>query len=227
MEFIDNEHLSADTLFNFTKEFKYIEDKIRNRFKPRLVLEDYTPIGIQMEIAIPMVCFCDIRLSDIWAHTKEYGDYGIGLKKEWGIEKELSPLIYVSKHAALLKHFANSVTKEKKEHVAKLFINLKPYSGKQNGKNRNFYNEREWRFIPNAAIVETFFGKKEIDTMHDPIHKNEIMKLDLSQVEYIIIEKESDFNTMIGVLKRIANPQATFETLISKIITAKQIEKDF
>ena len=96
MEFIYNEHLSADTLFNFTKEFKYVEDKIRNRFKPRLVLEDYAPIDLQMEIAIPMVCFCDIRLSDIWAHTKEYGDYGIGLKKEWGIAKGLSPLIFSS-----------------------------------------------------------------------------------------------------------------------------------
>ena len=55
------------------------------------------------------------------------------------------------------------------------------------------------------------------------------MKLDLNEVEYIIIEKETDFDRMIKELRTIAkkDEKLKFETLIAKIMTAKQIERDF
>lgn len=36
--------------------------------------------------AIPMVCFCDLPLSLIAKHLKEYGCFGIGMTKRWGIK---------------------------------------------------------------------------------------------------------------------------------------------
>jgi hypothetical protein len=42
-----------------------------------------------------MVCFCDIPLSKIEEHAKEYHNYGIGLKKDWGIINGLNPVFYI------------------------------------------------------------------------------------------------------------------------------------
>ena len=54
------------------------------------------------------------------------------------------------------------------------------------------------------------------------------MKLDLKQVEYIIIEKEDDFEQLLKELRELSEAkEVKFEKLISKIITAKQIERDF
>lgn len=94
-------------------------------------------------------------------------------------------------------------------------------------KRKKFYNEREWRYIPVGSSVEVFFDKAESEICK-AIQNKERMKLDLNQVEYIIIERESDFPKMIEELKKIGKKRKiAFENLVAKIMTAKQIEKDF
>ena len=44
--------------------------------------------------AAPMVCFCDLPLSLIRRHLKEYGHFGIGLDKKWGLKNGVAPVIY-------------------------------------------------------------------------------------------------------------------------------------
>lgn len=46
------------------------------------------------KIAYPMVCFCDIPLSQIKNHTNSYGKYAIGLKKEWAQKWHISDTIH-------------------------------------------------------------------------------------------------------------------------------------
>jgi hypothetical protein len=49
--------------------------------------------------AIPMVCFCDLPLSLIKKHVEEYGGYGIGLNKTWGVKNGVAPVIYTHSRA--------------------------------------------------------------------------------------------------------------------------------
>ena len=87
--------LSANTLFHFTQSFDTLLGILQHGFKPNYCLEDYTMFGLS-ECAVPMVCFCDIPLSQIRNHISTYGMYAIGLTKKWGIQKGISPILYTS-----------------------------------------------------------------------------------------------------------------------------------
>lgn len=54
-----------------------------------------------------MVCFTDIPIELSEAHRNDYGSYGIGLKKEWGIKNKLNPINYVIKDSILCNNFNN------------------------------------------------------------------------------------------------------------------------
>lgn len=83
-------YLSANTLFHFTNNIDNIINILTNEFSPRYCMESFEFLGgCDLEIAIPMVCFCDIPLSQIKNHIENYGGYAIGLSKEWGGQKEL------------------------------------------------------------------------------------------------------------------------------------------
>ncbi|MFD1753567.1 abortive infection system antitoxin AbiGi family protein [Rufibacter sediminis] len=91
--------LSARTLFHYTEEQGFLIDALQNGFAPRYCLEDFSyayppnPPG-SVEIALAMKCFCDIRLSQTQEHTAMYGEYVIGLTKEWAIRNEITPVLY-------------------------------------------------------------------------------------------------------------------------------------
>ena len=56
-----------------------------------------------------MVCFCDIPLSRTEEHVKFYGEYGIGLAKEWAERNNVTPILYVSSTNHLPKTFRDIV----------------------------------------------------------------------------------------------------------------------
>jgi len=230
---MDNESLSANTLFNFTKEFEYLKSKIENGFKPRLVLENYTPLGIQLEIAIPMVCFCDIRLSQILTHVKEYGDYGIGLKKEWAVDKGLNPLFYVTENPTLITTFSRLVTQDTKKDALRFVAYIKPYSGKQNDNNRNFYNEREWRFVPNVDLDTYSLQKQEFEKGKND--KNRLLfenseaelDFDFKDIKYIILKCRSEISDVVEIITNRFYPVKEAEVHENiAFLTKEAIEKD-
>jgi hypothetical protein len=75
-------------------------------------------------------------------------------------------------------------------------------------------------------LVEPFFGtnRKSVQAANNEQYR---MKLDLSAIEYIIIDNEKEFDKMIPVLKKLSNEKVSYELLLSKIMTSKQIERDF
>jgi len=187
--------ISANTIFHFTKSIENIENILTNNFSPRYCLErlDFMPKS-NFDIAIPMVCFCDIPLSQITEHVKTYGNYAIGLKKEWAIKNSISPVIYLNndsrttssinnifKRTAILDRLTNIIKQKTSADATRDFLELLFYCKVYNGKmwrdnklkeNITFYNEREWRYVPKLNELESInprllINKKEFDDIEN------------------------------------------------------------
>ena len=176
--------VSSNTLFHFTSRREFLIGILENNFRPRYCLETLScvevtsPLGLGRvhDFAIPMVCFCDIPLSLTGKHLAEYGNYGLGMTKEWGMRNGLNPVLYVHLDSTLKKlitdtiEVVNHLDFDNKKHnlsgIADVAIDVdalwdtfdylkfftKPYEGPFHRagqiKNVRFYDEREWRFVP-------------------------------------------------------------------------------
>jgi|SRR6185436_2936469 len=109
---LNNDGISANSLFHFTSSKKNIENILKNGFYVKYSLEDYstiTDIVGSAAVAIPMTCFCDIPLSQIKYHTSVYGSYALGMRKQWGMHNKINPVIYTFKNA-MTSELLNSVS---------------------------------------------------------------------------------------------------------------------
>lgn len=164
--------VSSNTLFHFTNKPEHLINILDNDFRPRLRKEEFgclTPELPNPELysyAFPMTCFCDLPLSNIRKHLKQYGKYGIGLTKKRGMSNGLNPVLYLQKDAQLWKNIyhSNMVIQIEASQGSKfndeiirgftaLQFFIKPYEGDfcHRGKTESdvrFYDEREWRFVP-------------------------------------------------------------------------------
>ncbi|HET6556410.1 MAG TPA: abortive infection system antitoxin AbiGi family protein [Prolixibacteraceae bacterium] len=95
---MNNNTISANTLFHFTNSIENIKNILTHTFSPRYCLEHMDfPSNKNLDLGIPMVCFCDIPLSQIKDHVNVYGEYAIGLSKEWAMSNGISPVLYLCK----------------------------------------------------------------------------------------------------------------------------------
>jgi hypothetical protein len=165
---------SADQLFHFTKKYESIASIMNSRkFMPFFCIEDISFMYEErrnLVFAFPMVCFCDIPLERSYLHRINYGNYGLGLTKEWGIKNNLNIVNYSFKESfksASYRILVDYYTKKCmdlddelnhnfKNAFSLLLMSSKPYEGRKFNKsdrtwtneNYRFYNEREWRYLP-------------------------------------------------------------------------------
>lgn len=216
---------SANSIFHFKDERKFIEEILKTkRISPRYVLEDmdYLNFPLFTELAMPMLCFCDIKLHQIINHVDFYGEFGIGFSKKWIIQKGIQPIHYLNPNSKFLNDFKNelrtllnenhSLPEENKDYIFKKLGYIKPLFGKMwdnntNGYvNKNFHDENEWRYIPEIINEEEFSpfiasnSKVSIDSSSYRFRLNEALKLapnlslcfDLKDVKYIFVRSSED-----------------------------------
>lgn len=260
--------ISANTLFHFTPRLEYLGSILRNDFYPRYCVEDWnsickSPAVIPTEIALPMTCFWDIPLSSIKVHSDQYGRYALGMSKEWGKKVGISPLLYVHENAdsAGLMFSARSRLNKftgKGDGVDEVFSNVvdllkytKGYKGKlwrtggfQDGEVL-FYNEREWRYSPAAAIRKRMRGgetkfrlslKKEefsdpgILEHHNKLVQEFALPFQIDDIKYIIIDKESERLPAVDMIYEIKGAKFSYDQVreaTTKILTMEQVFDDF
>jgi hypothetical protein len=277
--------LSAQTLFHFT-QLDYLKKIIEAKaFFPRYCFEAF----INQEdfiVAYPMVCFCDIPLSQISAHAKAYNSNGIGLKKDWGIKRGMNPVFYLQKESypskMILEASMDAISKQKeigegksevqtgnREFLGK-FFELTAYYKSREGKTwikenngflpskstktspqkdkiTNFYDEREWRYVPqlkrayhpqqlpvNFLLKDSYysdgiFNKDKFEEMNLKLEEYKL-SFNASDVKYIIVSTEPEITGLadfITNLKESTYTDREKNLLISKIISLTQIKEDF
>ncbi len=109
--------VTSDTLFHYTSTLANLINILKEKFKITYCYEQYFLNGIRSVSYYPMICFCDIPLSQAKEHIRSYGPYGIGLTKAWGIKNRLNPVAYIDEHSHLaidiqqtVEHFKTVVT---------------------------------------------------------------------------------------------------------------------
>lgn len=207
---------------------------------------------INEEFGAPMVSFCDLRLSELRVHMRDYGRYGIGMSKEWAIRRGLNPVYYVSSRAELVKRFIKSVKllhskigqDKQLEEAYHDFLNLHRYMKNYEGplhrktglvrENHRFANEREWRFVPTIDnLAYSFASKKD---MLDPTAKKVLddrfahqpLRFGPEDINYVIVKTDTE---RAEIIEHIANvkekyPEHQRVRLMSRILTADQIDYD-
>ena len=244
--------ISANTLFHFTSKYETLIEILQSRFFPRLCLEKGLWYPGDRKWAIPMVCFCDIPLSNIADHTQKYGNYAIGIKKRWAIEQGVTPILYVHDNSSFIKQgldalkWSLELSEKDKGHLSErlaqvmsMFFMMKPYEGYQEryGKRKKvrFYDEREWRYIPPI-------GGNHLNFLTDEMFNDNIQRESLNSfneqygvifnpdvINYIIVEREDEIVPLMHELHSIKGnfSYKSVELLSSRIISMDRIREDF
>lgn len=246
--------VSANTLFHFTTKDNLV-GILQNHFYAFYRLEnlsDATPAKSRYKEAyIPMVCFCDLIFPQIKDHINFYGEYGIGLRKDgWGIQRGISPIIYlpensnssinfksISRHIGLQlkKQYDRKIIRRELQNIYKY---IKPYEGiirnkkTNNDEPKKFYEEREWRFVPQQLRV---LSKQKTSDAKIEVENEKIKNMDEAKlgffaedIKYIIVKEEKEIpdfaNFIEKELKRFKPKER--KLLVSKLISVTQINED-
>jgi len=264
-----NARISSNTLFHFTNSIDHIRSILEDEFRPHISLEDLSciePVGLK--VAIPMVCFCDIPLSQTRSHMGYYGSYGIGMSKSWGIKNGVSPILYTYQSSPLSANLSSCIEwtfkkynalksspydnsgevdleEEFVQHWKRLFrvvCFLKPYEGTfqrpgQLSEHVRFYDEREWRFVPeldgdlfDCLMSEEDYNNPTVLSKADQKLQKARISFEPDDIKFIIVYHDEEILPMIRVIEEIKGDRYEgdpIKLLCSKIICADNIAEDF
>ncbi len=201
---------------------------------------------------IPMVSFCDIPLSEVKDHISKYGNYGIGLTKDWGKRNGLNPVLYVAQKSMASKNIrkvinyhaknimGNDLSEASEEIKSALDIirYIKNYEGtlkraNEVRENYRFSDEREWRFVPEfSQDYDMLISMNDIQLKRDMAdHKigNIRLEFEPNDIRYIIINEDSEISEFISHLRNSKGRKYSLhdiEILTTRIFTAEQIKTD-
>ena len=248
--------ISSNSLIHFTESENIVRKIIEEGFRIKYCLEQiYTPPTGSLRPVVPMVSFCDIPLSQIKDHIDKYGNYGIGLSKEWAIKQGLNPVLYLDKNSSLAENFrlamrhqvASAGGQSLKDidvsllQLFDVFRYIKNYDSDLTRKgvkieNYRFYDEREWRYVPKIKEIDHMFlslnnyNTLEKKDAHNKLIENIRLKFELSDINYIILKSDTEIIKFVNWLRSNHSEKATdaeIMKLTSRIITVDRIKNDF
>lgn len=223
--------ISSNYFFNFTKKPDYLIETIKHgAFSPRYHREDFSYIhssfGVTRNIFILMKCFCDIPLNRLMKkHIDSFGSYGIGLKKDWGIKNNLTPVHYIPVlngdawyPSNLSSLYSLAFNKNSEVNIRDLITDYFIYTKLYEKRRTVFYDEREWRYIPSSDTDNEvsrikhrpILPNEEVDSLDDLMKdksnnlKNDErvrLKFDLTDVKYVIVKTSNDRDKIRSMLK--------------------------
>jgi hypothetical protein len=253
--------VSANTLFHFTAKESLLGILSSQGFFAQYSEEHFENILPQTSIyrvtLIPLISFCDLTIMQLTrdsVHTTDFGNYGIGLTKKWGIKKRVSPVVYVHKNSQPSTQLYNLIKlfrKYDKEHEAEEIISqarremvdsfkfIKPYQGRwQKGKEISnekddivYYNEREWRYCPSLTQSKVLSGikpiAKKLQVKLNNGLKKKLVGFTPEDIKFIIIKEKNEIDDFIRTINAMQITKKEKNELITKIITFQEINEDY
>lgn len=241
---MNNMKPKSDNLFHFTNSLDILKLIIEKGIQPRFCLEDIEWLGFQgmNHIAYPMSCFCDIPLSRISDHTDFYGNYGLGLTKEWRQKNNLNPVVYCTPDGhiqSLAKYLLNMDfdksdvgLKEEDMHIFHFISLIKPTYGKMVTSGgtieKEFYQENEWRYVPSVDkfIPEARYeDQKEVANKEMEAHALEFTPQD---IRYIFVKSDTDIPSLVDFINETLGhfPLKDLKILQSRIVSLETLSVD-
>lgn len=227
--------LSSNVLWHQTRKEAFFEILKSKKLCVSYSQEEIMP---RLRVAFPMVCLCDLPLSEFASNNWTYGEYAIGFKRDWAIRNGFNPVCYYHHQSNLMQQMYKLVSDAKDiEGLLAMAIYLlsyyKPIEGqlitsKREYKNYRFYDEREYRMVPYftqlignqqmlsmeeyASYKEAHNGKSLIDDV--------CIEFDYSDINYIVVRSDSN----VVQTKRILGDHLQKSNII--ILTKPQVEYD-
>ncbi len=246
--------VSANTLFHFTN-LTALKGILGTRgLWPKYSKENFEhalPPTSNFHVAhIPMVCFCDLKLTQLCErngsrHTRHFGEYGIGFKKSWGIENKVSPVSYVHSGSiasltidriiTTVNTFSSDGNTALVNSLSAIVKFLKPYQGYyQKGKRSKdlitYYDEREWRYIPPEDQFKVLPNREGTGVLLNELNiklKRCALRFRPDDIKYIIVSKEREKVEIADIIRSTYKRKGEEIDLVSKIITQEEIADDF
>jgi hypothetical protein len=249
------ENVSSSVLFHFTKSMAYLRSILKHGFFPHYCPE-YTPSAYDRKAAAnrrppmraaPMVCFCDLPLSLIRRHLREYGPYGIGLDKKWGLKNGVAPVIYTHPRAQTrlsILHLTDKAAESNDRTAANdaeiLAAYTKPFAGPAWRNNHvkpqvRFYEEREWRYVPVIRGVDPLFLDREdyhdqtkVNRIHKRFKEQNSLQVPQRDIQYLILPYTKDERETVELydyLRKLYGQEDAIK-VTTAIMTVDRIERD-
>ncbi|MFO4688872.1 abortive infection system antitoxin AbiGi family protein [Vibrio cholerae] len=244
--------LSSNSIIHFTDNIDAIYGIFSSGFRLKYCKESIsTPID-KLVFFAPMVSFCDIPMSQVKEHISKYGNYGIGLTKEWAERKGLNPVLYLERQSTVSKSMylllesilseagEPDVWEQNETYAADLVRFMKNYQDDLVRKNHplienyRFSDEREWRYCPprenctDMILAERYMElfSAEANEKLQPFN----LEFEAKDIKYIVLEKESEIIPFIDFMRREKGEDYSYrdiEILSTRIVTSDQIKTDF
>lgn len=241
--------LSSNSIFHLTSSKDSLRGILESNFKIKYCLETIDFGSAASEIRVPMVSFCDIPLSEIKEHISKYGEYGIGLTKEWAEKNKLNPVLYVARNSNLATSYTKalhdfvlsdtSCEADESDHaLTDVLRYIKNYQGDLNRKGKiskdyRFSDEREWRYVPpfetkcDMLVGEDYYASNasQVDA---PI-RDLRLSFEPNDIRYIIIRDESEITEFVNLLRYAKGNKYSHndvERLTTRLLTTEQIKGD-
>lgn len=244
-----NKAISSKSLFHFTSGIKRLKGILSSQSIRVSYCTEHFWDGYMF--ALPMACFCDIPLSQVAEHMTTYGCFGIGFNSDWTEVKKLSSVIYTRSESeltrnvermlkSLYKKEAKALNKEDiylLSHVKKyygMFIkrgicNDKKEQEEPEKSMKIFYQEREWRYVPEKLKEKQIKVEKNSlfpIAIEDDVQS--VLHFNYDNISYIIVNDEGNRKNMINEIGKLKlDKEEDKYILMSKVLTATQIKNDF
>ena len=195
----------------------------------------------KLQFAIPMVSMCDIPFSELTPYLGKYGNYSIGLTREWGYKNHFNSVWYCRRNSSVYKMLSKALkvaqANDNRE-VIKTVFGLLCYMKfeeasliQKNYSKYRFMDEREFRLCPSFEELQEAGASMMLDEERYSKYKSEnngssILQIgipfDWSDVKYIIIKS----GTSPATFKKLLKEEGCNNDQIC-IFTENQVKEDF